>query len=203
MPFQAQTVSSTILSQMLARGIIGKNNKDVADAVATACSIHFLTPGSISLIVSGTAAGPGSYISIPVVGVTGPAMSALMVGKAASLGFSGKSMRDFFDSISLGIVINLTTLIVTGVAIGVGVGVGVGRVVGFNQQVLEGLLLAQFAAKGFIGKNVKDLAAILSTGIVNSILASAVVNVTVVGPIIPPPTGPVVVTGIPNIASFI
>jgi hypothetical protein len=203
MPFQAQIVSSTILSQMLARGFTGKNSKDLADAVATACSIHFLLPGTVSLILSGTAAGPGVYVPSPMVGVTGPAMSTLMIGKAASLGFKGKSMKDLFDSVSLGIVINLTTLIVTGVAVGVGIGSGVGRVTGFNQKALEGVMLAQFTSKGMIGKNVKDLCAILSTGIVNTILSSAVINVGVVGPIIPPPTGPVPVTGIPNTASFI
>lgn len=202
MPFLAPTVSSAIWSQMLARGIKGKSSKDMADAISAACSIHFLLPGTISLTLNGLAAGPGAYISSPPAGVTAPAMSALMLGKAASLGFKGKSMKDLFDSISTGIVISLTSLVVSGVAVGVGVGTGIGRVTGFNQQALEGLLVSQFAARKMIGKNIKDLAAILSTGIVNCILSSAIVTVTVVGPIIPPPTGPIPVV-LPNQAFFI
>lgn len=203
MPFPSTTVSAAIWGQMLSRGIRGKNSKDLADAIAIACSIHFLTPGTISLTLTGTAAGPGAYLSVPIVGVTGPSMSALMLGKAASKGFKGKTMKDLFDGISLGVTMSLTSLVVSGVAVGVGIGTGVGRITGFNQKVLEGLLISQFTSKSIVGKSMKDLAEIVSTGIVNCILSTAVVNVTVVGPIVPPPTGPIAVVGVPNIAFFI
>ncbi len=48
----------------------------------------------------------------------------------------------------------------------------------------------------------KDLSTIISTGVINCILSSAVVNITVVGPVIPPPTGPLPVV-VPNTAFFI
>lgn len=203
MPFLIPTVTGSIVSQMISKGIKGKNNITIAESVATACSIHFLSPATISLILNGTAAGPGSYISTPIAGISSTGMTGLMMAKAVSLGFKGTSMKDLFDSISQGIFLNLPSLIVTGVAIGVGIGVGTGRITGFNQTVLEGLLLTQFVSRDVLGKDNKNLASIISTGIVNHILVSSIVNVTVVGSIVPPPTGPIPISGVPATANFV
>jgi hypothetical protein len=202
MPFEPNSVSAIMLASAASKALLGKNIKDVTDSVAFACSLHFIIPGSITLVMNGTAAGPGTFISTPPVGMSPDLMASLMFARGASRGLVGKNTLDVYSSISTGICMGMLQLITVGIAAGVGLGSGVGVITGFNPELLKTLILSQFAARAMVGKNVADLADAISFGIVTHLSTTVSINVGIVGPIIPPPAGPIPVVGLPGVAQF-
>jgi len=143
-------------------------------------------------------------ISVAVAGLAAPAMSALMMSRAAIMGFTGRSMKSLFDGISGGVVIVLQTMVLNGTVVGCAVGGGVGRFMGISQGTLKALLRAEFTSRSIIGRDSSKLADIISFGVVNHLKTSVSFTVTAAGAIAPvAPVGPVAVVSIPSVTTSI
>lgn len=204
MPISSSLLTSSIVAQMVARRVIGRNAKGLAAAVGGSLARYLKTPNLATAYVSGTAGPLGTVVTVATLGLVPTAMSSLMVSRAATVGFRGEKMKSVYDGISIGVSTVLQTMILRGTVAGCAVGAGTARFQAANQSTYKQLLESQMRIRGLRGRDKGKLADIIAFGIINHLLASVTFTVTVAGAIAPtPPTGPVAVASIPSISTRI
>jgi hypothetical protein len=198
-------MAGLILANESAKSFTGKNDMDIANAVASALSTYVIsTPSLVQFTLSGTVGPVGQVTSIVVAGIVPQAMAGLMFTKAASLGLRGKNTLQLFQAISNGVCTHLQTMQVTGTTAGLAVGGGVGRFTFINKAAVKGLLQVNFLGKLIKGKNAPDIIESIAFGFTNHMKSAPVVSAVVAGAIAPvPPAGPVAVAGIPTVINKI
>lgn len=179
----------------------GKNDRDIASAVANALVTYVIsTPSLITFTLSGTVGPVGSVTGVKVSGISGQLMATAMITKANSLRLSGKNMIQFFQAISAGVATHLKVMQVTGTASGIAVGTGTGRFTKIAKPAVKSLLNINFLGKQIRGKNAKDIIESIAYGFTQHMKSVPTVTAIVAGAISPtPPTGPIPITGIPTI----
>jgi len=141
MPIVPQAMSGLIFMNETGVALTGKNTKDIADAVAQALSTYVLTnPSLISFFLSGTAGPVGNLTSVAVAGIIPQGMSSLMLTRALSKGLRGRSLKNLFDAISIGVSLHLSGMLVTGLTAGIAVGSGFGKFTYINDLVVSNML---------------------------------------------------------------
>jgi hypothetical protein len=193
MPFVPATAALDIVSFGSSLGVVGTDFTRMAQAIANACAVHFITPGTVSVTVQGIAAGPGVISSAsPIAGIEPGGMSTSIISQLSSQGMIGTDVSRTSLAISSGIVKNFMLMGVTGFAAGVGTGTGVGKLVGLSAEALKSLIDIQMATLGLIGDDTSRWSTGISRGICLYLNGVATVPVAVsVGPVIPPPAGPI------------
>ena len=192
MPLVPTTITATIVARAFSKGLSGKDLPKLASAVSNATVTYILTAGNLQMnhIVIGPGAGVGTGV---LLGMSAPAMSALMLTKAASLKLMGRDAKKLYDSISMGVTLGLMAAVATGPVIGGGPGAGTGVVIGLIPSALKAVILPLLAGKLIFGSKIEQIASIIAFGIVTHISTVVKVSMTDVGAFTPPPVGPVMV----------
>lgn len=196
-----QTASGLILANEFSKSFTGKNDKDIADAVASGLVTYALaTPNAITFTLSGTVGPIGQVTSISVAPIIPQAMAALMITRAGGSQLLGKNIAQLLQAISNGISIHFQTAQVTGTTAGLAVGAGTGRFTGLVEKTASNLIKLNLIRKRFTGKNRDQLADAIAFGFVSHMKQSPIVTATVAGAIAPvSPAGPIATTGIPTV----
>jgi hypothetical protein len=206
MPVTGKLITGAIMANFASKKILGRDAVSIADAVGAGVAMHITTPNMLSFTCAGTAGPTGTASSIVVAGIIPTAMTALMMSRAAQLGMGigGRDMMSMFSAISTGVGTVLNGAVVTGTFVGLALGGGVAKLTKINAQALKGLIQANMASKGMLGRDVTKIADCISFGIINQLKAGATFTILVSGAIAPvPPVGPVPMAGIPAIFSKI
>ena len=202
MPVTSTILSGAIWSQMTLRRLVGKNSSDIASSVGTAIAQYIIVPNLVTCTLSGTAGPAGIISSTAVVGLVPTAMSSLMLSKAVLKRLTGRDIRTLFDAISMGVVMVLSTMYLSGTSAGCAIGAGVGKFTAINEKALSGLIWKEFLRRKLTGKNNRDLADCVAFGVIKHLQTTVFFSVLVAGAIAPvPPAGPVPVIGIPSLTT--
>lgn len=200
MPVSASLISSAIQSQFILRKLAGRNAIDIASAIGSSLAKYLILPNLVTCSLNGTAGPVGNINSVAVIGLVPTAMSNFMYGKALSRQLKGKDIKKIFDSISIGIVQILTSMILSGSAAGIAVGGGLGTFSAVNEQAFSKVLLTELKLRNIKGRDSITLGDCISFGIIKHLQSSVKFTTIVTGAVAPvPPAGPVAVIGIPSI----
>ena len=202
MPFVPSTMSAMMASKAASQGLAGSKLPTEFAAISAAVSAYFsLAAGVVS---SKIVTGPGvGTFNGKVVGLVPSAMSSLMVSKAASQGLVGRDTKKLFDAVSFGVCQTLlSTVTAQGVVIGGGPGTGNGKIINLVPIILQGIILALFASKSILGSKTLALTSAIAFGVCTHIMSAGTIVTTCVGAFLPPPVGPIPITGAPGIGKL-
>lgn len=190
MPLIPTTIQ--VLTQTKAAGTLVAGSKFPAfvSAVSSACSQYILAASIVNSTNIATGPGTGTQFG-RVTGLVPNLMSMLMIAKAASQGLAGRDIRKITDAVSFGVCNAMNTVVMQGTIIGAGPGTGTGRITGLVPDVLKGLIMLQEAAVVMAGSKLPALASSIAFGVCNHITTNAIVTITDIGVVSPPPAGPV------------
>jgi len=196
-----KAASGLILANEASKSFTGKNDKDLADAIANGLVTYSIsTPNLILFTLSGTVGPVGQVTSVSVAPIVPSVMATLMYSKALSLQLKGKNILQLFQAISNGVASHFSTMQVTGSTAGLAVGVGTGRFTNMIEAPVSNLVYANFLSKIIKGKNARQLAQCVGFGFVSHMKQSPTVIATVTGAIAPvSPAGPIATAGIPTV----
>jgi len=193
-------IANNIYAQFMRSRLTGRNNIDLANAVGMATYMFVTTPNIVTCTLSGTMGPIGNINSIVTLGIVPAGISGLMMGQAASKRLTGRSISTIFDAASLGLMISLVGLTLSGTAAGIGVGTGTGTFSAAVTDIMSNILLSQEVSKYLKGRNNVDLANCIAFGLVNHIKSAPKITVAVTGAIAPvAPTGPIAVVSVPSV----
>lgn len=204
MPLNPITITAAINANMLSKGLLGKNSRDIASAIGNAVGSLLLIPNVVTCVVSGTAGPSGVISSLSVLGVSPKLMSSLMFTRGLSKGFTGKNSLDLYNAISAGVAQALFSLYLTGTVLGCGIGTGIGKFVNISEKLLSSRISSEMLFRAMLGTQVGTMSDIIAYGIVTHLKTSVSISVSVLGAVAPiPPVGPVPVAGIPSVTTQI
>lgn len=187
MPFIPNKVAGDIVAAGASMGVVGVKFPQLAFAIASACAMHFATPGVVTIgPCPGLAAGPGVALGGPPLGVEPAGMAAYITARMVSKGIVGVDNARVNLAISTGISLNLLQMTVLGSVVGVGVGAGPAKVTGLVPATLGRLIWGSMLSQGLNGINSMAWATALGSAIAEYINMFAISSVVVAGPIIVP-----------------
>jgi hypothetical protein len=200
MPLTSKVIAGAILSQMAARRYTGRNAVDLANAVGSAVATYLVIPNLVTCTLAGTVGPVGSITSVAVAGLVPAAMGGFMLSKAGLKRLVGRDINGILSAISTGLVLSLSTMVLTGTAAGIALGAGTGKFTAVSDKVLSKLILAQMIRCKLVGRNNIDLADCIAFGLVKQLQTTAIFTVTVAGVVAPvPPVGPLAIAGVPSV----
>lgn len=197
MPLVPTNMSATMNGKGASLKITGTKFSSFSSAISKSASTYILSSAIVNSTNIVLGPGAGTYTG-QLTGIVPTIMANLMRLKASSLGLSGRDLGKLFNAVATGVVSALPSVLAQGSVIGGGPGTGTGRVTALVPTVLTTQIIAIMSAHGIVGKNIKDIASAMATGICNHIMQNGTVITTCIGAAAPPPTGPVTIPGAPG-----
>lgn len=202
MPVVSAFMSTQMRLKAASLLITGSKYSPMVSAISSAVATYVVSASFVTSTNQVTGPGAGTFTG-RLQGLSAPAMSKMMRLKATASLLTGRDIGKLFDSVSHGVVQALKTAMAQGAVVGGGPGSGTGKVLGLVPSALQGLIMAQMAAKGLTGSKASKLASAMAFGVCMHIMSAGMIRNTCIGAAAGPPAGPVMIPVAPGTGKLV
>jgi hypothetical protein len=183
MALNGKALSGIMLGQMASKGLAGSSTPSFCEALSEGIVTGFLSQNQVTTVDTGLlpSGAPGVGTG-KMVGILGPALFGATMPLVAGGGIVGSSSTGMIQAICDAIALHFNSAnLVNTTHPTVAIGSGVGKILGLNGSGIASIAIGQMTSKGIAGTKMPSLVKAICDGFAINVMATAIVNVTIVG----------------------